>query len=112
MDIARGNRLPAFGCRASDLVAYKPAHNASPAPYYVRMKLKDQPGALAKVATVLGNAGVSIDRMRQYRHQDPAAPVLIVTHKTSPVALAEALAELPNTGVVIGEPVAIRIEEV
>ena len=112
MDIARGNRLPAFGCRASDLVAYKPAHNASPAPYYVRMKLKDQPGALAKVATVLGNAGVSIDRMRQYRHQDPAAPVLIVTHKSSPVALAEALAELPNTGVVIGEPVAIRIEEV
>jgi hypothetical protein len=47
------------------------------------MALQDKPGALAKVATVLGEAGVSIDRMRQYQHTPTTAPVLIVTHKTT-----------------------------
>ena len=39
-------------------------------PYYLRLHLQDKPGALAKVATVLGEAGVSISRMRQYGHAD------------------------------------------
>ena len=82
------------------------------APYYLRMALEDKPGALAKVTTVLGEAGVSIDRMRQYQHADTTAPVLIVTHKTTRAALDTALAGLPATGVVEGAPVAIRIEEV
>lgn len=111
IDIARGYRVPAFGHRAADLEVARPAVNATPAPYYIRMKLKDKPGALAKVATVLGNAGVSIDRMRQYGHQDPEAPVLIVTHKTAPSALADAIGGMQATGVVIGEPVSIRIED-
>ena len=55
----------------------------APAPYYLRMTLVDKPGALAKIATALGEAGISIDRMRQYGHADTAAPVLIVTHKTT-----------------------------
>ena len=41
-----------------------------------------------------------------------AAPVLIVTHKTTRTALDEALAVFPKTGVLSGEPVAIRIEAV
>jgi homoserine dehydrogenase len=38
--------------------------------------------------------------------------VLIVTHKTNRNAIDTALAQLPNTGVVVGAPVAIRIETV
>ncbi len=112
MDIARGFRLSTFGQRADTLGDLPAAQSGSPAPFYIRMTLQDKPGALAKVATVLGNAGVSIDRMRQYTHHDPQAPVLIVTHKTSPDALAKALGDLPLTGVMVGEPVSIRIEEV
>jgi homoserine dehydrogenase len=76
------------------------------------MKLTDRPGALAKVAAVLGEAGISIDRMRQYGHSDTTAPVLIVTHKTARDALDRALAGFAATGVVQGDPVALRIEEV
>jgi homoserine dehydrogenase len=72
----------------------------------------DKPGALAKVATVLGDEGISIDRMRQYGHADTSAPVLFVTHKTTRAAIDHALARLPATGVVLENPVAIRIEEV
>ncbi|TCP60692.1 homoserine dehydrogenase [Rhodovulum bhavnagarense] len=112
MDIARGCRLPTFGQPAAGLATARSARASAAAPYYLRMELEDRPGALAKVATVLGEAGISIDRMRQYRHKDPTAPVLIVTHKTTRDALDHARAGFAATGVVVGEPVALRIEQV
>jgi homoserine dehydrogenase len=112
IDLARGIRVSTFGRPAAALAEAVPARAAAPAPYYLRMALQDKPGALAKVATVLGEAGVSIDRMRQYGHSTEAAPVLIVTHKTTRDALDHALSGFGRTGVVVGPPVAIRIEAV
>ena len=112
IDIARGLRLATFGQPADTLRKARPAKAAVPAPYYLRMQLVDKPGALAKVAAVLGDAGVSIDRMKQYGHADTSAPVLIVTHKVTRTALDEALAAMATTKVVQADPVAIRIEEV
>jgi homoserine dehydrogenase len=112
IDIARGFRTPTFGVPASQLSAAQAAKSATPAPYYLRMTLLDKPGALAKIATCLGDAGVSIDQMRQYGHQGANAPVLIVTHKAAPDDVAHAMSRFAATGVLVGEPVAIRIEEV
>jgi homoserine dehydrogenase len=112
IDIARGYRLSTFGQPAATLRAARAAKAAVAAPYYLRMELVDKPGALAKVARVLGDSGISIDRMRQYGHEDATAPVLIVTHKTTRSALDEALAGFEGTGVVASAPVAIRIEAV
>lgn len=112
MDIARGTRVSTFGQPAATLTKAKTAKSAPPAPYYLRLQLKDQPGALAKVAAVLGEAGVSIDRMRQYGHDASEAPVLIVTHRATHADIEAASAALPATGVVIADPVAIRIEAV
>lgn len=112
MDIARGIRVSTFGQPAQTLRAARPAQAAAAAPYYLRMSLIDKPGALARVASVLGDSGISIDRMRQYGHEAETAPVLIVTHKTTRAALDEAFAGLADTKVVSTDPVAIRIEEV
>jgi homoserine dehydrogenase len=112
IDIARGSRLPTFGQPARTLRTARPARAAVAAPYYLRMELIDKPGALAKVARVLGDSGISIDRMRQYGHEDATAPVLIVTHRTTRTALDEALAGFADTGVVAAPPVTIRIEAV
>lgn len=112
MDIARGLRISTFGQPATGLRAARAAQSAIPAPYYVRMQLLDKPGALAKVAAVLGEAGISIHRMRQYDHSEATAPVLIVTHKTTRTALNEAMAAFARTDVVDGTPVALRIEQV
>ncbi len=112
MDIARGTRLPVFGQPATTLTAARPARSATPAPYYLRLSLEDKPGALAKIATILGETGISIDRMRQYGHDEPSAPVLIVTHKTTRDSLDTALAAITKTGVATSEPVALRIETV
>ncbi|MBK6467964.1 MAG: homoserine dehydrogenase [Rhodobacter sp.] len=112
IDLARGLRIATFGIPASALVEAQPARAATPAPYYLRMTLLDKPGALAKIATCLGDAGVSIDQMRQYGHEGAKAPVLIVTHKAAPDDVAHALTRFAATGVLVGDPVAIRIEEV
>ena len=112
IDIARGTRLSTFGQPATALKAAKPARATAPAPYYLRMRLQDRPGALAKIATTLGEAGISIDRMRQYGHSEGTAPVLIVTHKTTRAALDDALQAMPQTNALADDPVALRIEEV
>lgn len=112
IDIARGARMPAFGMPAAALTRAAPALTATPAPYYLRMALEDKPGALAKVATVLGNAGISIDRMRQTRHEARTAPVLIVTHRATRSALDEALEAMGRLDVMAQAPVALRIETV
>jgi homoserine dehydrogenase len=112
LDIARGTRVSTFGQPAATLATLSGARVTSPAPFYLRMALVDKPGALAKIATVLGDAGVSIDRMRQYGHEGTAAPVLIVTHRTSRHALDAAIEGMAGTGVLASDPVAIRIEEV
>ena len=110
MEIARGTRLSTFGQPAASLVTCARAVSATPARYYLRMALRDKPGALAKVATCLGEAGVSIDRMRQYRHDDTTAPVLIVTHKTTRDALDAALGGIRRLDELAADPVALRIE--
>ncbi|MBB96844.1 MAG: homoserine dehydrogenase [Rhodobacteraceae bacterium] len=111
-DLARGFRVPTFGQPADTLDPAPAATAALPAPYYLRMRLQDKPGALAKIATALGSAGISINRMRQYGHSEPTAPVLIVTHKTTRDALDEAITAMQDTDVMVGHPVVLRIENV
>lgn len=112
IDLARGLRLPAFGRPAATLARPVAAAVATPAAWYLRMTLLDKPGALAKIATALGEAGISIDRMRQYGHAGPTAPVLIVTHKATRDDVAHAMGLFAATGVLVGAPVALRIEDV
>ncbi|MEP4197694.1 MAG: homoserine dehydrogenase [Aliishimia sp.] len=109
-DIARGLKLPVFGQPATTLQPAPAATSVLPAPYYLRTALTDKPGALAKVAAVLGEAGISIDRMRQKGHSGDTATVIIVTHKCTRAALDEALSAMDTTGVVSELPVVLRIE--
>jgi homoserine dehydrogenase len=112
IDIARGLRIPTFGIPARKLQKTKAVQSATPMPWYIRTVLRDEPGALAKIATALGDAGVSIDQMRQYGHKGAHAPVLIVTHKAAPIAIGQAIERFKSTGVLIEAPVVLRIEQV
>ncbi|MFT4717485.1 MAG: homoserine dehydrogenase [Paracoccaceae bacterium] len=112
MDIARGFHMSTFGQPASSLRGMQAAQVSAAAAFYLRLTLKDAPGALHKITGALADAGVSIDRMRQYSHSDTAAPVLMVTHKTTRAELDHALLGIKATGVTLEDPVAIRIEDV
>ncbi|WP_112321593.1 homoserine dehydrogenase [Oceanibium sediminis] len=112
LDIARGNTPPVFGQRAEMLAAPVAAQAGADAPYYLRLSLADRPGTLARVADALGQAGISIDRMRQTQHESGTAPVLIVTHSAARTALDSALETIANLDVCDEAPVAYRIEPV
>ncbi|WP_439105057.1 homoserine dehydrogenase, partial [Celeribacter marinus] len=114
LDIARDIRVTTFGMPVEMLETAKPAVAATPAPFYLRLSCIDKPGVLAKVTAALGDAGVSIDRMRQYgQHDDPdVAPVLIVTDPASRNSLDVAMAAMESANVLSEPPVAIRIEAV
>ena len=111
-DLARGNRLTTFGQPAKTLTKAISSKSQTLAPYYLRMLLHDEPGALAKITKILSEFNVSIDRMRQYGHEDENAPVLIVTHEIRHEDLMKAIQKMPNTEVLKAQPVVIRIEVV
>lgn len=112
IDIARGAILPVFGQPARGLKSVASVTTSNKQPYYLRVNLRDTTGVLAKVLTALANAGISIDRMRQKEHANDAAPVLIVTHETSAVAIAAALAAAQETGALTEPAVALPIIEI
>lgn len=111
LDIARGIRLPTFGQKIATQIKAKPQQSVSEVPYYLRFELIDKPGVLAKIANRLGEAEISINRMRQYGHSSEIAPVIMVTHKTTPSKVNLALNEIQKSGLSTIKPLAIRIEE-
>ncbi|MEM1278257.1 MAG: homoserine dehydrogenase [Pseudomonadota bacterium] len=112
IDAASGVTRPLFAQPAAGLAsAPRLSHSEEHSPYYLRFTLQDEPGALAALATALGQHGVSIHRMRQYGSGDPV-PVVIVTHDAQRAEIDGALAEIESLEVSKAPPVAIRIETV
>ena len=112
IDIGIGKIVPVFGIKAKSLKKIRKGTKGISRCYYLRLSLVDKPGALAKVAAVLGENKISIDRMRQKAHDGDEAPLLIVTHKTTLANVKKALSEIDNLAVCLKPPVTIKIEEI
>ncbi len=65
--------------------------------YYLRMKVADEAGSLAKIAAVLSHGGISIERLMQ-RTDGDSAEVVLVTHVTHESAVANAVHKLTANG--------------
>lgn len=99
--------------------------NANPAPEwipaenrlersYLRIYLKNTPGALAKVAETLGGYGISITSLVQDEHDDQNGfiPVVILTNEAPVGAIQSALSDLAGMGQLVGpKMVRYRLEE-
>lgn len=81
--------------------------------YYLRFMVPDVPGMVGKIATALGNRGVSISQVMQKERNEHGqrVPVVLLTHRTKERNLKAALEEIHNLDGVLTEPVqTIRIE--
>lgn len=81
--------------------------------YYLRFMVPDVPGMVGKIATALGNQGVSIlEVMQKERNeQGQRVPVVLLTHRTKERSLKAALDEIYAMDGVVTEPIqTIRIE--
>ena len=116
VDIARGNKRPAFGIPAAELRKYKSApKKAHEGGFYVALELHDKPGAVAAIARILADEKISIEsivqRGLQERHTPRAtAPFILITHDTLETAMRVALARIEKDGHVASRPRMIRIE--
>ena len=81
--------------------------------YYLRMTVADQPGVLAAIAQVLGNASISIASVIQQEVDETAgsAEIVITTHRARESGLRDATGKLTELDVVREIGSIIRVEE-
>ena len=121
LDIARGTRVPPLGVPADELLPYREAPNrAHEGGFYIRLSAKDVPGALAAIATRMGEKAISIDSVIQRSDLSakaiapdgsPTRTVVMITQQTLEASVREALADIAADGFIVGEPQLIRIEK-
>lgn len=79
--------------------------------YYLRLRVEDKAGVLAKIATILGNKNISIEKMIQKPLNRTCAHILLSTHTSVEKDIVDALKTIEETGVVTAKPAMIRIED-
>lgn len=121
LDVARDTWVPPLGVPASEL---KPCQRAPmrvhEGGYYIRLNARDVPGALAAIATRMGESDISLESVIQrpdLRAVEPGVDtqstrtVVLITHETIERAVREALKRVASDGFIVGQPQLIRIEE-
>ena len=79
--------------------------------FYIRMKVQDSPGVLSLITKILGDNGVSIASMMQYKGNHSDAELIIITHSVKEGQFLLAKEEFENTAAVYGIDNIIRVEE-
>lgn len=123
-DIARGMIYAPFNLPMSEVKPYKRSRlNAHLGAYYIRLSVYDKPGAMAAIATRMGERGVSLESIVQRRPRsalpgidargEVGAPtsLLLITHETTEQSIREALEAIAADGKVSEPPQMIRIEK-
>ncbi len=80
--------------------------------YYLNMDAADRPGVLGEIATVLGDAGISIEAVVQPEPPRGAARarLILLTHRVRERQMNAALARLATLDAVLGSVTRIRVE--
>lgn len=123
-DVARGAVFAPFVTPAKQLVPYTRAQlRKHQGAYYLRLSVYDKPGAMAAIATRMGEQNVSLESIVQRRAQatlpgsdglsEPGEPanVILITHKTNEQAIRNALTAIEADGKIADKPQVIRIEQ-
>ena len=123
-DVARGAVFAPFVTPAAQLVPYTRAQlRKHQGAYYLRLSVYDKPGAMAAIATRMGEQNVSLESIVQRRAKatlpgsdgltEPGEPanVVLITHKTNEQAIRNALTAIEADGKIADKPQVIRIEQ-
>jgi homoserine dehydrogenase len=79
--------------------------------YYVRLKVVDRPGTLAKIAAILAESKIGISLVSQPEgHEGESVSLILMTHDASNATIGKALAQIGHLDVVKAAPVMIRVE--
>lgn len=80
--------------------------------YYLRLTVKDRPGVLAKIASVMADQHVSIASVIQSSADRPdAASLVLTTHESNERAIQTTLARFKKLPAVLEKPLLLRIAD-
>jgi len=81
--------------------------------YYLRMRVKDQPGVLADITRILADGLISIDAMVQKEPSEgeDQVDIIMLTHLIVEKNVNAAIARIEALPVVLGKVTRIRLEE-
>jgi homoserine dehydrogenase len=118
-DIARNiqagvaGRIPHLGYRKDQSLkkSFMPIEEIS-TNYYLRIKVADKPGVLAKIAGILGEKDISIlSVIQKPALEDKFVQVVMMTHEAREADMMEAIKTLSLIKEVGGKPIVIRVED-
>ena len=80
--------------------------------YYLRMQAADEPGVMAKVTTILGEQGISIEALIQKEPVDASTDVSVImlTHRVQEARMNQAIASIEALPSIHGNVTRIRME--
>ncbi len=107
------NRVPhlAFQPNALSDIPILPMEEVETA-YYLRLEVVDQPGVLADVTRILGDAGISIEAILQKEPEDGESnvPVIILTQRIKEKFMNEAICNIEALDAITADVIRIRLE--
>ena len=79
---------------------------------YLRMSAQDKPGVLSKIATILSDAGISIEAMiqKEAKEGELTVPLILLTNKVQEKKLAAAIRSIEALYAITGPVQRIRVE--
>ena len=80
--------------------------------YYLRMRVEDKPGVMARIAGILGDEGISIEAIKQKEPEEGAThvPLVMLSHKVVEGQMNRAIQAIEALDSVNGSVVRIRLE--
>lgn len=81
--------------------------------YYLRLRVKDQPGVLADITRILADLQISIDAFLQKEplEGETLVDIIVLTHVTQEKNMNAAIEQVENLSTVMGKVTKIRLEE-
>lgn len=113
-DVMTGARRPVFQAPAGQLkpfVAVDPARSVGKA--YLRIMVRDEPGAIAAISETLAECDVSIDSFLQKPVEGAGGvPIVLVTHATPESNLLDAISRIEKLHAVLERPRLLRVARI
>jgi homoserine dehydrogenase len=112
IDLLAEAKRSVFGQKAAALANLaEGAASDSVGQFYMRLRLRDRPGAIASISEALARHNVSIDSFLQKTVTDATGvPIVITTHDVSESVLRRCVADLAALDSVVGAPCVMPME--
>jgi homoserine dehydrogenase len=119
VDVARtlaidsGHRVPDLGFQSAEIVmrSVVPIDEIESG-YYLRLRVRDQPGVLADITRALADGGISIDAFFQREPEEGAdeTDVVLIAHRCIEKKMRDAIRKIEALKTVLSEVVVLRLE--